>query len=212
MSTKLEKTPMAKILPFNSSARLPTGEFDEKHACERFAFFWGHAMAILGIKDSDWLQPALEDGLLAGHLSVARDAIDYANKGERICDAALKNIGAELHMRRLQGQTLTAPAYPLIESYYALAALRARKRGRGRPPSFSLLARDFCICLCTEMVRGEFNLYATRNETSDNPSAISVAAKALALHCGIHLSEATIQEHIWLGLAGRTLRKNGMIK
>ena len=156
------------------------------------------------------LESSLEDELRDGGLDIATLAVAAADKGDPITDKALRQVGAELQIALLQKRGL-APGHLQIIAYLQAAVSRApntRKPGRyGEQDTWS---RNVSICVLVLLACAAFGVSPTRNIESRRagryPSGISITAAALAIN-GIHISEATIQRHIWPGICGEIVRR-----
>jgi hypothetical protein len=158
----------------------------------------------------DWLETNLRQRLREGGLSIAIKAVEAADKGDHLADAALRDVAAELQTPLMQGRNL-APGHLQIVAYYQRVARRApQKRKRGRYAWYDHWSRDLEICFLVQLACAEFGVSPTRNRESRRasryPSGISLVTAALARR-GENLDEKTIQEQIWLGLLGELARQ-----
>jgi hypothetical protein len=88
-----------------------------------------------------------------GALSITIKAVEAADQGDDLADAALRTVGAELQTLLVQGRDL-APGHLQIVAYLQRAARRApHKRKRGRQLRRSIAPR--ICCLQTQIVRGD---------------------------------------------------------
>jgi hypothetical protein len=155
------------------------------------------------------LETMLRQGLRDGALVLTIKAVEAADAGDEIADAALRHVGAELQMPLLQRRDL-APGHVQIIAYLQRAARRApHKRPRGHR-WYDDWIRNLHICFLVAIACREFSLSPTRNRearrANRNPSGISVIVAAMVRN-GIHIEEKTIQSHIWHGLAGELVRR-----
>jgi hypothetical protein len=184
--------------------------FDEQLAIDRTST----AVAVLldkldAFESRTWLETELLRGLREGRLALTIKAVEGADMGDEIADAALRQVGGELQIPMLQKQDL-APGHLQVVAYLQRVATRAphrRKRGRHWADDWR---RDHAICLLIELTRKEFGIPTTRHRESRRaarrPSAISIVTAALGRN-GIHIDEGTIQRHIWFGMPGELARQ-----
>jgi hypothetical protein len=195
-----------------ASARLPTGELDENRAIDCIATVLIPMVRHRLEKDysREWLEIALRDGLREGRQPLTDYAVYAAEKGEdEICDAALRAVGAELQMLLLQRRDLP-PAHLQIIAYFARAGQRAPHERRG-PRWHDSWFRNIQICRLIELTCREFGVHPTRNRearrANRSPSGVSLVVAAMGRH-GIPLTEVSVQENLWFGLAGEMVRDN----
>jgi hypothetical protein len=138
-------------------------------------------------------------------LTLAIKAVEAADQGDEIADAALREVGAELIEQRTG-----RPGDGQIMAYFQRAGLRAphrRKQGHHWADNWS---RDLAICILIQRACLELGVAPTRNRDSRRagrrPSGVSLATAAFARN-GIHLDEGSVQRHIWLGLPGELARQ-----
>jgi hypothetical protein len=153
----------------------------------------------------EWLEKAIRYELRNGDsLVFVIKAVDAAEQGDEIADAALREVGSELMERRSgrlgEGQIL---------AYYQRAGLRApHGRGPGRA-WYDQYQRNVGACVMIKLACRVFGFHATRSLKSLNPnrqeSGVNLITKALACN-GIHIEEKTIQKHIWFGYIGILIR------
>ena len=155
------------------------------------------------------LETMLRQGLRDGVLVLTIKAVEAADAGDEIADAALRHVGAELQAPLLQGRDL-APGHVQVIAYLQRAARRAphtRPRGHRWHDDW---VRNLHIGFLVAIACREFSLSPTRNRearrANREPSGNSVMAAALARN-GIHIDEASLQRHIWLGLPGELVRR-----
>jgi hypothetical protein len=154
----------------------------------------------------EWLETELRNGLRAGRLKLTVKAVEAADKGDEIADAALRTVYAEM-----VGGTFPqrGPGHLQVWAYGQRAVLRApHKRPRGRR-WYDHWVRDIDICVLIHLVCYEFGVRPSRNRAArrarSEPSAISLVVAALARH-QIHLDESSVQENLWFGLPGELVR------
>jgi hypothetical protein len=156
----------------------------------------------------EWLETELRKGLREGRLTLTIKAVEAADKGDEIADAALRAIGAELQMPLLQRQSL-APGHLQTIAYFQRAGQRApHKRPRGQRWHDDWF-RNLDICLLIHLACREFGVRPTRNRAARRanrePSGVSLVVDGLARN-GIHLHEVSVQENIWFSLPGELIR------
>jgi hypothetical protein len=185
--------------------------FDERRAINRLAG------AVALIRDRlnqergmERLEAILRRSLHAGDLGIASKAVEAADKGDSIADAALRAVAAELQPSILQRREL-APGHLQIIAYLQRVASRAPlKRKPGRYPEHGAFYRNVGICALVQLACAEFDVRPTRNRADRRarrqPSGISLVVAALARN-RINLAEKTIQDEIWFGLPGALARK-----
>jgi hypothetical protein len=136
----------------------------------------------------EWLEKAIRYELRNGSsLTFVVKAVEAAEHGDEIADAALREVGAEL-MERGSGRVGEGQ----ILAYLQRAALRApygRRPGRAWYDDYQ---RNFGICLLIKLASRVFGLHATRSQESrrlDRPhSGVSLIREALILN-GVHIEE-----------------------
>jgi hypothetical protein len=190
-----------------ASIRLPTGELDEDRAIDLVA-----TVLIPMVRHKltpefsrEWLETTLQQGLREGQLSLTRHAIEAAEAGDEICDSALRHVYLEI----ARGELSSGPGQHLyVRQYVEHAVLQSHKRRPGRPWHDNYI-RDIQICRLIDLVCREFGVRPTRNRSDRRanraPSGVGLVVAALARN-GIHLDEANVQEHIWLGPPGKLVR------
>jgi hypothetical protein len=167
-------------------------------------------LPTLGTRYSrEWLETRLRQGLRDGVLSLTIKAVEAADRGDEIADAALRDVGSELQTLLVQKGDL-ADGHLQVVAYYQRAGRRPpHKRRRGRP-WYDNWIRDLEICFLIALACAQFNLPPTRNRASrrddSNPSGTSVIVAALKRN-GINIDESSVQQHIWLGLPGELARQ-----
>lgn len=183
-----------------ASARLPTGELDENRAIDCIAVLVPMMRHKLEREYSrDWLRTTLQKGLREGRRSLIEHAVNAAEAGDEICDAALRYVCAQIMRKEV---TELEEVHLPIKIYGERALLQPHKRRPGRPWHDNWM-RDIQVCQLIVFVRREFpDVQASRNrEHGHAPSAISLVVAALERN-GIYLNEASVQQHIWFGLPG----------
>jgi len=193
----------------NPEFRLPTGELDEKLAIGRVAIWVATVRHQMEKQYSrDLLETELRKGLREGRLTLTIKAVEAADKGDEIADAALRDVGSELQTPLVQGREL-APGHLQVIAYYQRAGKRPpHKRPRGQR-WYDDWMRNINICVLTVLACREFGVQPTRNRESrranKDPSGLSLVVAALARN-KIFIDETSVQRHIWLGLPGELVR------
>jgi hypothetical protein len=188
-----------------TSILLPLDVFDERRAINRISIWVTLARHQLPKAWSrEWLESTLRRYLRDGSLSIAEKAVEAADKGDKIADAALREIGAELQMPLLQGLELASGHLQII-AYLQRATKRApHKRKRGRS-AYDDWYRNIVICILIHLASAEFDVSHSRSRESRRagrqPSGISLVTAALARN-RIFLDETSVQKNIWFGLPG----------
>jgi hypothetical protein len=156
----------------------------------------------------EWLETALRKGLREGRLPLTNYAVEAANAGDEIADAALRTVFADMVAAggRLPEQE---SGYLQVWAYGQRAVLRAsHTRPRGHRWHDNWM-RDIQICMLIVWACREFGVRPSRNRddrrANRTPSGISLVVAALARN-NIHLNEASVQENIWFGLPGEMVR------
>jgi hypothetical protein len=154
----------------------------------------------------DWLEAELRKGLCDGRLSLCIKAVEAADKGDEIADAALRRVHAEM-----QGGMVVErePGHLQVWAYGQRAIERPpRKRPRGHRWHDDWL-RNLMICFLIDLACREYGVHPTRNRearrANREPSAISLVVAALARN-KVHIDEASVQQNIWFGLPGELAR------
>jgi hypothetical protein len=186
---------------------LPTLGLDERRMVEYVATWVGTVRHMLDKQYSGKrLEELLRQALREGGLTIAIKAVEAADKDDEIADSSLRQVYAEM-----AGGTLAqrGPGHLQIWAYGQRAVLRPpNKRPRGRR-WYDDWYRNLGICFLIAIACREFCVLPTRNRESRRdgrtPSGISLVVAALALN-GIHIDEASVQRHIWLGLPGELAR------
>jgi hypothetical protein len=130
----------------------------------------------------EWLETELRKGLREGWLSLTIKAVEAADKGDEIADAALRTVYAEM-----SGGTLPkrGPGHLQLWAYGQRAVLRApHKRPRGRR-WYDDWVRNIDICVLVAVACVEFDVRPSRNRAArrankGQPSGISLVVAALA--------------------------------
>jgi hypothetical protein len=185
--------------------------FDEKRAINRVSV-WVSMLRHKMEKEysREWLETELRKGLREGRLSLTIKAVEAADNGDEIADAALREVGAELQMQLLQKRDL-APGHLQVIAYLQRAAKRApHKRPRGRR-WYDDWVRNIHICLLIVRPRMPRVRCAGKPQPGRAPReqrrtvGISLVVAALARN-KIHLDEGSVQENLWFGLPGELVR------
>jgi hypothetical protein len=155
----------------------------------------------------EWLETELRKGLREGRLALTIHAVEAADKGDEIADAALRTVLAEMADGMLPKQ---GPGHLQLRAYEQRALLRApHKRPQGHRWHDDWM-RNIQICMLIDLACREFGVLASRNRASRRAnrtaSGISLVVAALARN-GIHLNEGSVQ-NLWFGLAGDPVRAN----
>jgi hypothetical protein len=136
---------------------------------------------------------------------MAIKAVEAADAGDDIADAALRDVGSEL-LERMSGR----PGDLQILAYFQRAGRRPPHRRRAGRRWCDDWYRNLCVCLLVVIAGEEFGVAPTRNRESRRaqrtPSGCSIVAAALKRN-RITLDEATVQRHLWLGLPGDLTRQ-----
>lgn len=196
-----------------ASVRLPTG-IDENHAinciatvlipmvCHRLEKGYGR----------EWLQTTLQKGLREGRLTLTNYAIQAAEAGDEIADAALRTVFVEIVRGELPDRQ---PGHLHVRLYGEREVLQPHKRRRSGRPWRDNWVRDIQICMLIYFVCRELGVRPTRNREERRadrrhakraPSGISLVVAALARAKITHLEEKHVQEKIWGGLPGELVR------
>lgn len=153
----------------------------------------------------EWLEKAIRNELRNGSsLTFVVKAVEAAEQGDEIADAALREVGAELMEQRSghigEGQIL---------AYLQRAALRAPHGRRPGRAWYDDYQRNVGFCVLIKLACRVFGLHATRSLESRRPgrpqSGVSLIHEALVRN-GVHIEEKTIQKHIWFGYIGILVR------
>src|SRR5262249_5730946 len=112
-----------------TSLLTPLAPADAPRAVNRVAMWVASVHHTLNKDYSpEWLAEKLRQSLREGGLSIAIKAVEAADKGDDIADAALREVGAELLAAHVQ-----MPGHLQVTAYLQRVARRApHKRGRGR--------------------------------------------------------------------------------
>jgi len=186
---------------------LPT-LLDENRAINQAAFWILMARHNMEKEYSrEWLETELEKGLREGRLPLAGYAVQAADAGDEIADAALRTV-----FRDMVGGMLPerGPGHLQVWAYGQRAVLRTQhKRPQGHRWHDNWM-RDIQVCMLIVLACREFGVLASRNRASRRanrtPSGISLVVAALARN-GIHRNEGSVQ-NLWFGLAGDLVRAN----
>jgi hypothetical protein len=156
----------------------------------------------------------VQQKLREGRLPFTLLTVKFANEGDRLCDAALRLVFAEM----VGGASMErGPGHLQVWAYGQRAVLQPHKRKPGRSWNDNIM-RNVQICVLIDAACRGFGVSPTRNlfpgrtraahEANRPPSGISLVVDALKLirrrgHLrDIHLNEANVQNNIWFGLAG----------
>jgi hypothetical protein len=186
---------------------LPSSALDEQRAINRLALHVATLHHKLQKEYSrEWLEAELRKGLREGRLDLCIKAIEAADKGDEIADAALRRVHAEM-----QGGMVgeRGPGHLQVWAYGQRAIERApHKRPRGHRWHDDWL-RNLMICFLIDRACRENGVHPTRNRearrANRDPSGISLVVAALARN-KIHMDEASVQQNIWFGLPGELAR------
>jgi hypothetical protein len=145
------------------------------------------------------LEKHLLDGLREGRLTLTLKAIEAAEAGDEIADAALWAVFQELVADVFPERK---PGHLQIRAY----GQRTRRMPLRKPQRWADdWVRNINIVLFIVLACCEFGVAPTRNRDSRradrDPSGCSLVTTALARN-GIHLDEQSIQRHLWFGLPG----------
>ena len=199
-------------LPTLVSARLPTGELNENRAIDIIGEWFSmapHGTWLDKEYSRELLQTMLEEGLREGEYDLAKCAVDAANAGNEIADAALRTIAREMLGDALPERK---PGHAQVRAYGQRALNQPHKRPRGRSRHDNLV-RDLQICFYVILACHEFGVRPTRNRytyrSNRAPSGISLVVAALARHRNPHLLDAvSVQKNTWNGLPGALARRH----
>jgi len=196
-------------LALNTSVLLPTGELDENLAINRIAAWISMVRHRMEKEYSlEWLKTALRNGLREGRLTLTVYAVEAANAGDEIADAALRIVFAEMVAAggRLPEQ---GPGHLQVWAYGQHAVLHGpHKRPQGHRWHDDWM-RNIQVCMLIDLTCREFGVRASRNRearrANRTPSGISLVVAALARN-NIYLYEASVQQNVWFGLPGELVR------
>jgi hypothetical protein len=192
-----------------TSARLPTGELDENRAIDCIAVLAPMVRHKLEKGYSrEFLQTTLQERLREGRLDLTTYAVQAADAGDEICDAALRHVFVEI----VRGELPERQPGHLHERLYGERAMlqpHKHKRRSGRPWHDDWLG-NIQICMFIDFVCREFDVQPSRNRDRQRPdctpSGISLVVAALARANIIYLEEGSVQENIWFGPPGELVR------
>jgi hypothetical protein len=205
ISTRLPRRTLLPAPVLNTSVRLLTGELDENRAIDYIADLIPRLRHKLEKEYSlEWLETVLKKGLREGRLLLTIRAVQAADAGDEICDAALRTVFAEMVDGALPKRG--RPGHLQVWAYGQRAVLQPpHKRPQGHRWHDHWI-RNIQICNLIYFVWREFGVKPTRNREARRanraPSAISIVVKALARE-KIYLKESNVQENLWNGLPGR---------
>ena len=185
---------------------LPTGELDENRAINRLADLIPMVRHWFEKEDSrEFLETELRKGLREGRLPLTIYAVQAADAGDEIADAALRTV-----FRDMVGGMLPerGPGHLQVWAYGQRAVQRApHKRPRGRRWHGNYM-RDIQVCVLIDWACRKFGVRPSRNRAARRanrtPSGISIIVAALARN-NIHLDEGSVQ-NLWFGLPGEVVR------
>jgi hypothetical protein len=198
------------VLPARAPRFLPLRVLDEQRMIDVVATWVEKVRHRLEKEFSrEWLETALLNGLREGRLQLTIYAVEAADKGDEICDAALRNFAAELQLPLLQGRDL-APAHLQVITYLQRVARRAPHQRRGHRWHDNWMG-NIQICVLIDLACRVFDVRPTRHKRTAHranraPSGVSLVRDALARKGGRHLEEGSVQENIWNGLPGEIVR------
>jgi hypothetical protein len=181
---------------------------DEQRAINRMAIAVAMVLHTMEKEHSrEWLETTLRKGLREGLLTLTIRAIEAADKGDEIADAALREVYAEMSGGALPER---GPGHLQVWAYGQRAVLRApHKRPRGRR-WYDNWSRNIAICILVQLACVEYGVDPTRELESRHakryPSGISLTVAALARN-KIYIEEDSVQRHIWLGLPGELVQQ-----
>jgi hypothetical protein len=193
---------------FDTSVWLPTGELDENRAIDRIADLIPILRPRLEKEYSrEWLETELREGLREGRLTLTNSAIQEADAGDEIADAALRTVFVEIVRGELPERR---PGHLHVRLYGEHAVLQPHKR-RQRHRWHDNWMRNIQICNLIYFVCRALGVQPSRSRAARHakrtPSGISLVVAALARN-GIHLDEGSVQQNIWFGVAGELVRAN----
>jgi len=209
------------VLPARAPRFLPLRVLDEQRMIEIVATWVAKARHRLEKEFSrEWLETAVLNGLREGRLPFTIHVVEAADKGDEICDAALRDFAAELQTLLLQRRDL-APAHLQVIAYLQRVARRAPHQRRGHRWHDHWM-RNIQICVLIDLACRVFDVRPTRHKLTAEeaksaksrlasgkanraPSGVSLVVGALERE-GRYLEEGSVQEHIWNGLAGEIVR------
>jgi hypothetical protein len=205
---------MVELVLANAPMRLPAPlsypllPEDESWAVEHYAAAVGLMLEQVRERSSERLEATLKKLLLEGERKVAVGVAALADKGDFIADRALLDAAADLLTAAVQGQTL-APGHLQIIAYLQRIDLRAPGKRKPGRHECDLWYRNICICVLVKHACAWLGVQPTRNLASKRPgrrpSGCSIVAQALG-RVGVHISEKTVQQHLWLGSWGEVVR------
>jgi hypothetical protein len=194
-----------------ASVRLSTGELDENRAIEIADCWVSTGLRTDKEYSREWLQTTLEEGLEEGDYKLAIWAVEVANTGDEICDAALRTVAGKILDDALPERK---PGHMQVRTYGQRALNQPpHKRPRGRNWHDNLI-EDLQTLWYVVLACHAFRVLPTRNREEGRadrrhgdraPSGISIIVEALARH-GIHRNEASVQ-NLWSGPKGKLVRK-----
>jgi hypothetical protein len=207
MTKTLLPARLQPTLSFNASFLLPSGELDEARAINRIAIWIAMLRSSMEKEHGrDWLETKLREGLREGRLTLTIKAVDAAEQGDEIADAALRSVYAEMAGGTLQDR---GPGHLQVWAYGQRAVLRPpHRRPRGHRWHDHWM-RNILTCILVDLACREFGVQASRNRAARRanrkPSGVSLVVAALARN-KIHLDEGSVQQNLWFGLPGELVR------
>src|SRR5262249_54093175 len=207
MTKPLLPARLQPTLAFNPLFLLPPGELDEGRAIKRVVVWVSTVRHQMEQQYSrEWLETELRKGLREGRLTLTIKAVEAADQGDEIADAALRTVYAEM-----AGGTLPerGPGHLQLWAFGQRAVLRPpRRRPRGHRWHDDWM-RNILICILVDRAGREFGVRPTRNRAARRnnraPSGISIVVAALTRN-KMHLDEGSVQQNIWHGLPGELVR------
>lgn len=205
------------VLPPGAPRFLPLRVLDEQRMIDVVATWVAKVRHRLEKEFSrEWLETAVLNGLREGRQPLTDYIIEAAYKGDEICDAALRDVAAELQMPLLQGRDL-APAHLQVIGYLQHRPRTAPHERRGHR-WYDDWMRNIQICVLIHWACRVFDVRPTRHKLTAEeaksarsrlasgkanraPSGVSLVVAALERE-GRYFEERSVQEHIWNGLAG----------
>jgi hypothetical protein len=195
-------TPLSVPLPY------PLATADEQRAINRVSV-WVALMRHKMAKEysREQLETELRKGLREGRLTLTIKAVEAADKGDEIADAALRIVYAEMAGGTLQER---GPGHLQVWAYGQRAVLRPpHKRPRGRR-WYDEWCRNIGICVLVALACQQFGVRPTRNRAArrankGGASGVSLVVAGLGRN-KIHLDEGSVQENLWFGLPGELVR------
>lgn len=166
---------------------------------------------MLSAEGAGMFERTVQDVLREGAgLKFAIRAVEAADKGDWLCDKALREVGAVFLDAMMQKQDLPLGGMQIVAYLQRVVGREPHRRKPGGHDEFAYWFRNVAICILIQLACKWFGVPPTRNRESRradrHPSGVSLTAAALARH-GVHISEAGIQNHIWQGVSGTLVRE-----